>query len=364
MEATHADVAPAIRPGLAGYLEAERIGRAIGEHGAALFDSLEGSLTDDVTLGAGLREIEFGLGFEAAAIDGHVLAPPSIGAAQVAGAKENLTPVLGWLPPFRAGLPKPFANRGPQGPKWQLLSDRRQKRILPKADFPTVFPLQVLRIGATLLVGAPFEITAESGRRVRDAAPAAAAAGGIDDVVVSSVANEYWGYCTTPEEYELQYYEGGHTLHGPHTQPWLAAQAARLAGAVSAGEQVHDVATRTFRLPSKRYLPRPTGARVPRRADGAAAFADPTRTDDGYWEQRWHDVGPADLHWHEPLARVEREDCEVIADDQDGRVAVLLVRPGLYAARWYGPPLGRGPRHRFVLTANAGQPEERTELFG
>lgn len=364
MEATHADVAPAIRPGQAGYLEAERVGRGIGEQAAALHAALEADLSDELPLAAGLRELDLGQGFEAVAADGHVLAPPAIGAAQVAGAKENLTPVLGWLPPFRAGMPKPFGRRSPQGRKWLLLSDRRQKLILPHADFPTVMPLQVLRLGGTLLVGAPFEITVESGRRVQAAVLAATRRAGIDDVVVSSVANEYWGYCATPEEYELQYYEGGHTLHGPSTQPWLAAQLAKLAGEVVARGEVAGAIDRRFALPARRYLPRTTGLGVPRRAEGPATFHDPTRTDEGWWEVRWHDVAPGDLRWHEPLARVEREDGEVVADDQGTNVAVLQVRPGTYAARWYGPPLGRVPRHRFVIVANAGQPEIRTELFG
>ena len=364
IEATHADVAPAIRPGQAGYLEAQRIGAGIGEQGAALFDSLEPLLTAELPLGAGLREIDLASGYEASAVDGVALAPPAIGAAQVAGAKENLTPVLGWLPPFRAGMPKPYANKGPQGAKWLLLSQRRQRLILPKADFPTVLPLQVLRIGTTLLVGAPFEITVESGRRVRAAVLAAARAGGVDDVVVSSVANEYWGYCTTPEEYELQYYEGGHTLHGANTQPWLAAQAARLAGAVSRGEAVADVAARTFRLPSRRYLPAATSGRVQRQFDGGATFVDPTRTDSGYWEQRWRDVAAGDLSWHEPMAQVEGADGAVVADDQSGDVAVVQVEPGFYAARWYSPPLGRGPLHRFVLHANGVQPERTGATFG
>ena len=60
-------------------------------------------------------------------------------------------------------------------------------------------------------------------RRGRRGAPASGRA------IVSSVANGYCGYCTTAEEYELQYYEGGHNLHGPTTQAWLAAQSARLA---------------------------------------------------------------------------------------------------------------------------------------
>jgi neutral ceramidase len=215
-----------------------------------------------------------------------------------------------------------------------------------------------------VLVGAPFEITVESGRRVQAAVLAATRKAGIGDVVVSSVANEYWGYCATPEEYELQYYEGGHTLHGPSTQPWLAAQLARLAAEVVDRGAVSDAGYRAFALPSRRYLPRSSGVAVERRADGPAEFHDPDRTDEGYWEVRWHDVAAGDLRWHEPLARVELDDGTVVADDQGTRVAVLQLRPGTYAARWYGPPLGQVPKHRFVLPANAGQPEIRTELFG
>jgi neutral ceramidase len=369
MEATHADVAPALRPGLAGYREAERIGGGIGDAGSELHASLEAALTDDVPLSSGLREIDLGLGYDAGGIDGITLAPPALGASQVAGAKENLTPVLGWLPPFRAGMPKPagLSRRSAHGPKWVLASRWLQPRILPTADFPSVLPIQAVRVGSTVIVGAPFEITVESGRRVREAVLSATAGHGVDDAVVSSVANEYWGYCTTPEEYELQYYEGGHTLHGPTTQPWLAAQAARLAASVGRGEVVADVVARSFRLPSRRYLARPgaggSGA-VARRADGVATFVDPTAIDEGYWEQRWRDVGAGDLRWHEPLARVERIDGRAVADDQSGAVAVLQVSPGVYAARWYAPTLGRGPQHRFVLPANHGRPELRTDPFG
>jgi len=53
MEGTHADVAPAIRPGTAGYLEAARIGRAVAAEAAELYDRLEGELTDQAALAPG-----------------------------------------------------------------------------------------------------------------------------------------------------------------------------------------------------------------------------------------------------------------------------------------------------------------------
>tara|TARA_B100000809_G_scaffold31055_1_gene27000 strand:+ start:113 stop:742 length:630 start_codon:yes stop_codon:yes gene_type:complete len=38
-------------------------------------------------------------------------------------------------------------------------------------------------------------------------------------IVLAGYSNGYAGYITTPEEYSLQQYEGGHTLHGQWTLP-------------------------------------------------------------------------------------------------------------------------------------------------
>ena len=82
-----------------------------------------------------------------------------------------------------------------------------------------------LRIADALLVGLPFEITVESGRRMARAVHAELGdASPIDDVVICSLVNEYWGYVATEEEYGRQFYEGGHTLYGPATQAFLASK--------------------------------------------------------------------------------------------------------------------------------------------
>jgi neutral ceramidase len=40
---------------------------------------------------------------------------------------------------------------------------------------------------------------------------------GIKHVVICSYANNYMGYCVTLEEYQVQCYEGGHTVFGEWT---------------------------------------------------------------------------------------------------------------------------------------------------
>ncbi|HEY8545262.1 MAG TPA: neutral/alkaline non-lysosomal ceramidase N-terminal domain-containing protein, partial [Acidimicrobiales bacterium] len=398
IEGTHADVAPALHPGTAGHLEAQRVGRGIGRAAAALYERLEADLTDDVPLAAGLREIDLD---RSRSVDAVTLPRrPAVGAALIAGAYENETPVVRHLPPFKAGTPKPRAlARGPQGVKW-VVGGPFQRLILPTGGFPRVVPVQVLRLGPALLVGLPFEMTVETGRRIEAAVldrvgahggehggehgggPGGGhggghGAGGVGRVIVTSVANEYAGYCATPEEYELQHYEGGHTLYGPRSQPFFTAHAARLAEETLRRGEVTDLVTpRRFDLSLRRYLPvaasasgsASASASVEREVLGPATFTDATARTDPYWEQRWRDVGPGDLHWHEPLVRVESSDREgewVPAVTDDGRpvddqgcdVEVVHLGDGHYAARWWNPVFRSYRSHRFVLQANATRPE-------
>ncbi|MGI8755394.1 MAG: neutral/alkaline non-lysosomal ceramidase N-terminal domain-containing protein, partial [Acidimicrobiales bacterium] len=259
MEGTHADVAPALRPGLAGHREARRIGTGIGAEAAGLYDRLGAELSDEIELDAGLREVDLD---HDRSIDGIELPDrPAVGAALVAGASENLTPVIHRIPPFRAGMPKRWGADGEHGAKWIIGSRWFQRFVLPKRGFPRVLAVQAFRIGGAVLVGLPFEITVESGRRIGAAVAGALAHGAVDEVIVSSVANEYWGYVATAEEYGRQYYEGGHTLYGPNTERFLSAHAARLASdTVGAGLFADTLAERSWDLATHRYLAMvPTG---------------------------------------------------------------------------------------------------------
>jgi neutral ceramidase len=315
MEGTHADVAPAIRPGLAGHLEAARIGRGVGAQAAALYDRLGSDLTDDVTLGCAFREVDLAEDRRIDAIE--LPRRPAVGAALVAGAEENLTPVIHRIPPFRAGSPKRrFSRANAHAQKWVLGSRWLQPTIIRLRDFPHVLPLQALRIGAHTIVGMPFEVTTESGRRMAEAI-------GGSRVIVSSVANEYTGYVTTPEEYTRQYYEGGHTIYGPNTQPFLAAHAARLARDLDERAVTSaPLAERAFDLAVHRYLATPEPASPERAWCAPAHFVDATKTEDGYWEIAWTDATPGNLSWHEPLVRVDDEQQRTVADDQWGAIEV------------------------------------------
>jgi neutral ceramidase len=75
---------------------------------------------------------------------------------------------------------------------------------------------QVIRLGDRLLLGAPGEPSVEMGRRFRRAVRPRVP-DGVRDTFVVGLSNDYMGYLTTPEEYEMQHYEGGHTVFGTWT---------------------------------------------------------------------------------------------------------------------------------------------------
>ncbi|MCU4639603.1 neutral/alkaline non-lysosomal ceramidase N-terminal domain-containing protein [Acinetobacter courvalinii] len=84
---------------------------------------------------------------------------------------------------------------------------------------PIVVPLQIVRLGQLALICCPGEFTTIAGQRVVDTVKKQmlAAQASIESVWLASYCNDYMGYVTTYEEYQVQAYEGGHTLFGQWT---------------------------------------------------------------------------------------------------------------------------------------------------
>lgn len=361
--ASHGDMTPAVTPGMLVFPEAERVGRGIGAAGAALHAALGHELTRDFAVRATLHEVDLSDRPEAGGI---TLESPRIGWAKAAGAAENTTPVLHRIPPFRAGFGR-TRPRGPHGAKRIAATERGHARFVGRPEaFPQILGLHLLALGDAVVLGLPFETCVEAGRRVGAALAGSALA--PRHAFVSSLVNDQCDYLTTPEEYGAQYYEGASTLFGPHQQAWTAAMAAQVAESLAAGAGSVG-GSRSFRFGVHRYLATPDGNPADRTWE-PARFVEATPTERAFWEATWTDVGPGDLHWHEPLVAVEVEDGEGwsrVADDGGWHLGVASVggRRGVhrYRARWYAPPLGTPARHRFVLLPNAGRPEVAGEPF-
>lgn len=106
--------------------------------------------------------------------------------------------------------------------------------------YSDTLPFQIFQIGKLALVGVPGEMTTMSARRLRADLEAILAEKGVEHVVIAGLANAYTGYITTNEEFDQQYYEGGHTVYGPDS---LAAYRQIYSGLANAMVNDETIAT-------------------------------------------------------------------------------------------------------------------------
>lgn len=127
-----------------------------------------------------------------------------------------------------------------QFPKPILLASGRA--VFPYEWQPKIVSTQMLKIGNVMLAAVPGEFTTMSGRRlrtvIRNSALQSTAGGEEVKVIVAGLANMYTSYITTPEEYEIQRYEGASTIFGPHTLTLYLEQFSKLTQAMLGDEQV------------------------------------------------------------------------------------------------------------------------------
>ena len=81
---------------------------------------------------------------------------------------------------------------------------------------PEILPFQIEHLGNVTLIGVAGEITTVASARLKSAMQRKFPK---QKIIVSSYANAYMGYITTPEEYDDQCYEGGHCIYGRNTLP-------------------------------------------------------------------------------------------------------------------------------------------------
>ncbi len=153
-----------------------------------------------------------------------------------------------------AGLPLFTGSEEGRGPLYDVTQQPFEGYRLPVADPidpthgvkiqvtregggpPPAVPLLVARIGPRVVATVPGEMTVEMGRRVRAAVLAASAGSGVEAVQISGLANEYLSYFPTPEEYDMQHYEGGSTMFGRTSSVLVQEQLAALAGQLRSGQ--------------------------------------------------------------------------------------------------------------------------------
>jgi len=81
---------------------------------------------------------------------------------------------------------------------------------------PQILPLHLMQIGQLAFVSVPGEITTVASWRLRDMLKSILEKKGVEEIIVCSYTDGFCGYFTTYEEYQMQCYEGGHTVFGEH----------------------------------------------------------------------------------------------------------------------------------------------------
>lgn len=359
---------------------ARKLGKGIGAEAIGLFESLGSELTDNIELASAARELNIR---EHNKVEGIELChDAAVGNTVAAGAYERRTPWLTAIPFFHGG--NIMARRwlftdGCQGNKRHLGFSFLQPILEPKDSFPHTVMFQLLRINDMVVLPVPFESTTESGRRMAKRVQEEFAAVGQAPkyVWVASNSNGYFGYTTTPEEYSRQNYEGGHTLYGKNSTPYLTAQLGLLTRDFVRTGAVEELEPEwRYNLKVNDFLPDAVASTGSRSwlAQPQAVLAEESNEED-YVAVQWRDVAPAAINLHLPLVRVEQLrngqwqplvlNHEPVNDDgYDIEVRYLDdLEQGMaeYETRWYNPV--SGGQYRFVIGSRAGAAELTSAVF-
>ncbi len=378
---TQGDMAPAL-PDTSNYIfsfppvdwkQARKLGEGVGREAISLFEALGEGLTADISVSSSVRELN--IREQNVVEDIKLCKDAVVGNTLMGGANERGVPWISAIPFLKGGNVMSrrwwFFKDGCQGNKRHLFS-LLQPLIEPKDSFPNTAMFQLIRVNDAVILPVPFEVTAESGRRMAARVKREFVDAGDEDirhVWVAQNANGYFGYATTPEEYSGQNYEGGHTLYGQYTTPYLTAQLGLLARDFKAKGDVQELTPEwKYAIKVNTFWPEAqvsTGQRKVLQQPKTVKAEEYYEED--YIAFRWRDAGPSEIDFHEPLSRVEvRKNEEWLpmldngepVDDDGYDIEVRYLKKlnegmGKYEVRWYNPV--PGGKYRFVIEPRCGR---------
>ncbi len=337
---THGDITPNYNDTKENgdFLIAKEIGNGIAKEMFLLFQSLDNkTFFDDVELNSYSMEINLLENNKLGDIE--ICNYAVVGMALTTGATTRSTPILKYLPFFRPGWPRWFFTNGCQGEKRWFLS-KLQHWILPIEEFPYLLYFQAVQIGNNIYLPYPFEITSESGKIIQEHIKKKF---NNYNVIPVSCANGYTGYVTTPEEYSIQYYEGGHTLYGKNTALFLAKVGEILTQHLFEQKVNNYKKEYYFKLRTKKYYPeKPEITLKERKLEKELAFVNGNK--ESYWYFQYWDVPLYFINFHEPLISLEiskncKEDFKIFLTDESLDISMHYIKnkkdKTLYEVRWY-----------------------------
>ncbi|MGP3983323.1 neutral/alkaline ceramidase [Streptomyces sp. KR80] len=174
----------------------------------------------------------------------HRTCPAMVGASTLAGSVEDGPAIPGFTEGMNSPVAKLLEPWHIDPPEWLVGCQYPKANLVPTGMIsvgapatPKILPVQIVKIGQFYLVAGPAEYTIVSGLRIRRTV-AQELGVPVENVLMQGYANAYSQYVTTPEEYDLQQYEGGSTLYGRHTLPAYQQEFARLAASLKDGSAI------------------------------------------------------------------------------------------------------------------------------
>ena len=355
--------------------QARKLGQAIGQEAISLFNQLGQQLTGQITIDTAARELDIQTHNQVDEVT--LCQQPAVGSPVVAGAYEHRTPFVSAIPFFKGGnifARNWFFTAGCQGNKSHLAFKYLQPLIEPVTSFPKFVQFQIIKINDMVVLPLPFEVTTQAGKRITAAVGEQFSPGQVNYAWVASNANGYFGYTTTPEEYSAQHYEGGHTLYGQYSTPYLTKQLVKLAQDMQRGTVAEMQPRWQYELA---LMPQSAPTFKPASGNRATISSPkPASTDqESYIGYQWLDINDKQISWHNSLVRVEqrhnkqwqtvKHQQHVINDDgYDIEVRYLGASNngmGRYEVRWYNPIVGKS--YRFNIAARGKYQSFNSETF-
>jgi len=184
--------------------------------------------------------------------------------------------------------------------------------------------------------------------------------------MVTSLANGYTGYITTPEEFAVQYYEGGHTIYGRYSQPYVTEHLKLLTQDMLAKGHINELPDNwTFNMPARQFVKASEQAdKTVREVLSFPEMTLPSINKEGYWAFDWQDVKADRINMHEPLLSIEtsndKENWQPLITDQRAvndagyDMSVQMMgedgQSAHYRGYWYNPVFkGNKVWYRFVV---------------
>ncbi|MGW7467675.1 neutral/alkaline ceramidase [Streptomyces xantholiticus] len=174
----------------------------------------------------------------------HRTCPAVVGASTLAGSVEDGPAIPGFTEGMNSPVAKLLEPFDIDPPEWLVSCQYPKANLVPTGlvnavtpTTPTVLPVQIVKIGQFHLVAGPAEYTIVSGLRIRRSV-AEELGVPLENVLMQGYANAYSQYVTTPEEYDLQQYEGGSTLYGRYTLPAHQQEFAEVAASLRDGTPI------------------------------------------------------------------------------------------------------------------------------